>query len=137
MVTVSLVSCGNTEKKGETAENTVTADQLSVPGVEVMYFHGKQRCLTCKAIEKEASETVCGNYADGKVKCTVVDINSPEGESTAGKYKIARSSLLVINHKADGTETVENMTEKAFANARSNPEGFSAMLCEVINPMLQ
>lgn len=137
MIAMSLVSCGNTEKNGETAENTVATEQISTPGVEVMYFHGKQRCLTCKAIEKVASETVAGKYADGKVKFTVVDIDTPEGEPIADKYKISRSSLLIINHNANGTETVENMTAKAFANARSYPEGFSAMLCEVINPMLQ
>ena len=26
--------------------------------VEVLYFHGKQRCVTCKAIEKYAKEVV-------------------------------------------------------------------------------
>ena len=136
-VAMMLVSCSNTEKQTVTATETVAETQIEAQGVEVIYFHGKQRCMTCMAIEKVASETVADRYADGKVKFTVVDIDTPEGGPIADKYKIARSSLIVVNHKADGTETVENMTEKAFANARKNPEAFSAMLCDVINPLLQ
>ena len=133
-----LVSCGNPEKKTvAVTDNTEATEQVAAPGVEVMYFHGKQRCMTCVAIEKVASKTVAEKYADGKVKFTVIDIDTPEGEPIAERYKIARSSLLVVNHNSDGTEKVENMTEKAFANARKNPDGFSTMLCDVINPMLQ
>ena len=32
--------------------------------VEVIYFHGNMRCLTCKAIEKFAKETVDSMYPD-------------------------------------------------------------------------
>lgn len=135
-IAVLLVSCGNAEKKAENVAESVTEAQIEAPGVEVFYFHGKQRCMTCMAIEKVASETVADKYADGKVKFTVVDIDTPDGEPIADKYKIARSSLIVVHHQADGTETVENMTEKAFSNAGKNPEAFSAMLCDVINPLL-
>ena len=31
--------------------------------VEVMYFHGKQRCVTCMAIEKNAREVVEKDFA--------------------------------------------------------------------------
>lgn len=135
-IAVLLVSCGNAEKNAENVAESVSEAQIEAPGVEVIYFHGKQRCMTCMAIEKVASETVADKYADGKVKFTVVDIDTPEGEPIADKYKIARSSLIVVHHQSDGTETVENMTEKAFSNARKNPEAFSAMLCDVINPLL-
>ncbi|MCM1313517.1 MAG: nitrophenyl compound nitroreductase subunit ArsF family protein [Bacteroides sp.] len=136
-IVVMLVSCGNAETKTERVTETVAETKMETPGVEVMYFHSKQRCITCMAIEKVASETVAENYADSKVKFTVVDISTPEGEPIAEKYKIARSSLIVVAHKTDGTETVENMTEKAFANARKNSEAFNAMLCAVINSLLQ
>lgn len=135
-IAVMLVSCGKAGKKAENVAESVTEAQIEAPGVVVIYFHGKQRCMTCMAIEKVASETVADKYADRKVKFTVVDIDTPEGEPIADKYKIARSSLIVMHHQDDGTETVENMTEKAFSNACKNPETFSAMLCDVINPLL-
>ena len=34
--------------------------------VEVMYFHGKQRCATCMAIEKYAREVVEKDFANEK-----------------------------------------------------------------------
>lgn len=36
--------------------------------VEVLYFHGKQRCATCIAIEKYAREVVEKDFADERKK---------------------------------------------------------------------
>lgn len=40
--------------------------------VEVLYFHGKQRCATCMAIEQQAREVVEKDFANeqksGKIK---------------------------------------------------------------------
>ena len=30
--------------------------------IELKYFHGKQRCATCLAIEKHSGELLAGNY---------------------------------------------------------------------------
>ena len=55
--------------------------------VEVMYFHGKQRCVTCMAIEKHAREVVEMDFAhekkNGQVVFRVVDISTPEGAKIA------------------------------------------------------
>ena len=55
--------------------------------VEVLYFHGKQRCATCIAIEKYAREVVKKDFADerkkGRVVFRVVDISTSEGEKIA------------------------------------------------------
>lgn len=60
--------------------------------VEVIYFHGKQRCATCMAIEKNARETVNAMFADEVKKGTVVfrtvDISTSEGEKVADKYEV-------------------------------------------------
>ena len=52
--------------------------------VEVLYFHGKQRCVTCKAIEKYTKEVVNADLAElvknGKLRFKEVDISTPEGE---------------------------------------------------------
>ena len=48
--------------------------------VEVLYFHGKQRCVTCKAIEKYTKEVVNADLAElvknGKLRFKEVDISS-------------------------------------------------------------
>jgi len=48
--------------------------------VEVLYFHGKQRCTTCKAIEKYTKEVVNADLAElvknGKLRFKEVDIST-------------------------------------------------------------
>ena len=42
--------------------------------MSVLYFHGKQRCITCRAIEKCAREVVAG-MNPGQVEMRVIDIS--------------------------------------------------------------
>lgn len=46
---LSLFACGNKNTKGSKAQE----QQPPKDHVEVLYFHGKQRCITCAAIEKK------------------------------------------------------------------------------------
>ena len=95
--------------------------------VEVMYFHGKQRCATCMAIEKYAREVVEKDFANekkkGKVVFKIVDISTDEGEKMAKKYRVTWSSLFVNGWKA-GKEKRNDMTQFAFKNARKNTDEF-------------
>ena len=58
--------------------------------VEVIYFHGKQRCMTCRSIEKNAKELLDAKFAEqmkqGKVVWRVVDISKRENAKLAEKY---------------------------------------------------
>lgn len=70
--------------------------QNEIDRVEVLYFHGKQRCATCMAIEKNAAETVETLFADEVKKGTLVfrsvDISAPENEQLADAYEVTWSS---------------------------------------------
>ena len=95
--------------------------------VEVMYFHGKQRCMTCMAIEKNAREVVEKDFANekksGKVVFKVVDISTDEGAKIAKDYRVTWSSLFVNGWK-NGKEKRNDMTQFAFKNARKNANEF-------------
>lgn len=95
--------------------------------VEVMYFHGKQRCATCMAIEKYAREVVEKDFANekknGKVAFRVVDISTAEGAKIAKDYRVSWSSLYV-NGWTDGKEKRNDMTQFAFKNARKHTDAF-------------
>lgn len=108
--------------------------------VEVLYFHGKQRCATCMAIESNTKAAIEENFADqaknGEVVLKVIDISKQENEKKAEKYEVTWSSLFVVKYK-DGQETHENMTEFAFGNARKAPEVFKAGVIKTINEMLK
>ncbi len=95
--------------------------------VEVMYFHGKQRCATCMAIEKYAREVVEKEFAEEKKRGTVtfkvIDISTAEGAKIAKDYRVTWSSLYVNGWK-EGKEKRNDMTQFAFKNARNKSDEF-------------
>lgn len=120
---LGLFACGSGSpkaQKGDAQENTKDR-------IEVLYFHGKQRCATCMAIEQRAKETLEEQFADelknGTLVFRIIDISQPENEALADKYEVTWSSLFVCRWKGS-KETSENLTEFAFGNARTAPEAF-------------
>ncbi len=131
---LGLLACGNGNskaQKGNDADNTKDR-------IEVLYFHGKQRCATCMAIEQRAKETLEEQFADelknGTIVFRVIDISQPENEALADKYEVTWSSLFVCRWKA-GRETTENLTEFAFGKARTAPEAFKSGLADRIREL--
>lgn len=130
---IGLTSCGS-DKKDADAQNNGN------DRVEVIYFHGKQRCATCMAIEKSIGEVINSRFAkelkNGTLVFRTVDISTPEGEELADKYEVTWSSLYVNKWK-DGKETRSDMTEFAFNNARNNPDAFKNELADKISQSLK
>lgn len=149
-ICLGMTACGGSGVKNDTSGTTVGQQQsqsqsqlqLQDTGdrVEVLYFHGKKRCATCMAIEKNTKEVVEEQFADelgnGTVVFRIIDISDPENEEIAEKYEVTWSSLFVSRWK-DGKETYENLTEYAFANARTSPDTFKSGLTEKINELLK
>ena len=129
---MGMVACGNSNAKNESKE------QVKNDVVEVLYFHNKQRCATCVAIEKNTTELLETTFADklrsGKLVFKSVDIT--EEETLADKYEVSWSSLIIVDYDKNGKEESTNMTEFAFGNARTNPESFKKGIAEQINTML-
>ena len=107
--------------------------------VEVVYFHGKQRCLTCMAIEKYAREVVDTDFArekqSGKVLFRTVDITSPEGAKLAKKYRVSWSSLYINGWKG-GKEKRNDLTAFAFKHARKHTAEFKKEVKKTIQKNL-
>ena len=122
------------EKQNEEAQqaNQKVIDE-KVGTVELLYFHGKQRCLTCMAIEKYSTETVAKEFQEqvdsGTIIYKIIDIDKEE--ALADKYKVASSSLILISHTSQG-EKVSNLTQFAFSCARKESEKFCKNLTEII-----
>ena len=130
-VAAAFVACGQ-KPAGNSVDSIRSSD-----GVEVLSFHAKKRCPTCIAIENLTREVVEADFAaqlaDSSLVFRVVNIS--EEEALADKYEVTWSSLLVIRHRK-GAERVTDLTESAFANARSNPEKFKAELRAAIRKQL-
>lgn len=124
VITISLLSCG-----GNTSKMQVATDVKQADVTEVFYFHGKQRCVTCNAIERLTKEVI-DSLANEKVVMKIIDISKKENEATADKYEVTWSSLIL-----DRGGKVENLTDMGFGYAKSQPEVFKTKLVEAINNM--
>ena len=106
----------------------------------MLYFHGAQRCVTCKAIEANTKALLDSLYSNeiaaGKIVYKIIDISQKENEEVADKYEVTWSSLFV-NRWKNGTEEVNNMTEFSFANAKSDPDSFKNGIKSKIDELLK
>ncbi len=123
-----------------TATENSWAQDKSKSGIEILYFHGKQRCKTCNAIEsltKEVLETSFGNeLKQGKIKMKIIDISKKENDKIAEKYEVTWSSLFV-NKWNNGAESINNMTNYAFSCAKDSPDVFKEGLKKKIKELLK
>ena len=122
---LTLAACGNNQNA-----NTQAAAQIEQEdAVEVLYFHGKQRCITCNAIERLTKEVIEQDFAqqlkDGKIIFKVIDISTKEGEKIANTYEVTWSSLY-INKWQNGKESRNNMTDLGVSHGRGSPDVFKA-----------
>ena len=114
--------------QNERPQNVSTAESN---GIEVLYFHGKQRCATCIAIEKQTKQAV-EELSDNRLTMRTIDISKKENESIVEKYEVAWSSLIVVK---DGN--VLNLTDLGFSLARNNPDGFREKFKSEIKQLLK
>lgn len=112
----------------------------ATPIVEVLYFHGPQRCRTCVALQKAAKELVNAEFAkelkSGRVKFREIDLSSKEGEKLGDKYEIAWSSLVVVR-KQGKKEKSADLTDDGFRYAVKNKAKIQSILQRKINEYLK
>ena len=128
-ISLLLFSCSGKPKTENKQEVSAQGDR-----VEVIYFHGKQRCVTCRAIEQLTNEVL--EATKGAVVYKVIDISDPQNEAITDKYEVTWSSLYINGWKG-GKETVNNMTEFSFANAKGAPDIFKEGIKNKINELLK
>ncbi|MDD4697914.1 MAG: nitrophenyl compound nitroreductase subunit ArsF family protein [Fermentimonas sp.] len=132
---VTLTACGNgNEKKNAAETSAVTSTEISSVGnadttsVFVYYFHGKQRCKTCIAVQSFTKEAIAQMYNNNQnVKFKEVLIEDAANKELVEKYGIAWSTLIV----AKGDDYID-ITQNAFAN----PEGVKEILKSEIDGRL-
>lgn len=131
LAAITLTACGSTnEKKTDSVEASAdtsvkTAEVTSVASADpstvyVYYFHGKQRCKTCIAVQKFTNEAVNQMYGDNEmVQFMEVMTDEAGNKELVEKYGVTWNALIV----AKGDDHID-MTQNAFAN----PEGVKELL---------
>lgn len=129
----SIMACSGDKNKSAVEHHPTKKDF-----VELLYFHGAQRCATCMAIEKHTKELVETSHSEqlksGQLLFRSIDITKEE--SLAEKYNVSWSSLILVDHDKSGKEETTNLTEFAFENARTAPDQFKSGLSEEITEKL-
>jgi 3-methyladenine DNA glycosylase Mpg len=133
-ITFSACGSGNEKKTEASVETSVqTTEVTSVASVDpstvyVYYFHGKQRCKTCIAVQKFAAEAVSQIYGDNQeVQFMEVMTDETNNKELVEKYGVTWNALIV----AKGDDHID-MTQDAFAN----PEGVKELLKSEIDRRL-
>ena len=124
----SLGSCsaqGNQQTENSNKESTFEK-------VQVYYFHGTRKCVTCKAIGQVSKELVENKYGDNKkVEFIEIDYDVPGNEELVKKFEVASSGLYVYNGKDD-----INLTSFAFQYAKNDPNKLRKKLIKIIEKNL-
>lgn len=139
MAVLLFTACGNAkENKADVKEATKESSEHSSKAVSVAnadpatvyvyYFHGKQRCKTCIAVQKFTQEAVEQMYGDNrKVQFLEVLTDEADNKELVEKYGVTWNALIV----AKGDDHID-MTQNAFAN----PQGVKEMLKREVDQRL-
>jgi hypothetical protein len=111
---VGMVACSGGKTKS-VAENQQTKKDV----VEVLYFHGTQRCKSCVEAERIVQSVLAEQYTEaieqGKLRYRTIDIINDE--DIANEYEVVWSSLLLVDYDTNGERIIEDLTDVAFLNA--------------------
>ena len=133
---MGLFSCSTRSTESRTEAASV-AEELT-DHVELLYFHGKQRCITCRAIERYSKEVVDSLVATGisadELIFRVIDVD--ENEAIADSYEVSGSALFLVKYD-DGNERRDDLTSFGFGNAKNKPDVFKKGLTDKIESALR
>ncbi len=95
-------------------------------GIIVYYFHGNQRCVTCRNIEKLsriATEKVFSNHLKGEsVKFISINVDDAKNEHFIQDYQLIVRSVVIAKID-DGNETEWRRLDKVW-DLHNNPDKF-------------
>ena len=70
-------------------------------GVIAYYFHGDQRCDTCRTIEAYAHEALTGGFpteiSEGRLTWRVVNMDRPENEGYIDRFELSHGGVVLAD----------------------------------------
>lgn len=132
-------SCNkNTNQEIKPLESKIAIDSKN-DRVDILYFFGKQRCISCNEIEGFTHELIKDSFANeiasGKLNLRIIDCNIKENQKIAEKYEIVGSGL-VISKWEDGKEEIYDMTAFSFNHLTTGEKEFKTEISKKIKSLL-
>lgn len=126
-IALLLLACGS---NSQTTDTHATNDGK----LHIYYFHTAKRCPTCLAIKQTTEQVLQIHYAQhlgDKIVYQSINLSDPQNAALANTYQVAWSSLIL--HR----DTLRiDLTQEAFAYARTEPERFQQLLNKHIQQLL-
>jgi len=129
LAVVSLTAQCCSANASSKSSSTASEATANISDVKVYYFHFTRRCVTCQSVEKVAQEALAEKFGDA-VPFQSVNVEDENAKSLLEKYKVSGQALLVV--KGD---KVENLTNFAFMNARTNPDKLKNKIAETVKSL--
>lgn len=127
---LSCVNRNSSENNNGSESSQFTID-ASENVVNVLYFHGTQRCKTCIAVGNIAKETLDSlSLNNDSIVFSEINTDDPNFSEVTAKFQISWSSLII----SKGENRVD-LTDFAFANAIKNPELLKAEIVKTITSL--
>jgi hypothetical protein len=128
---VFMFGCGQSSGVKSSDSDTSQLDELA--SVNIYYFHGRQRCVTCVGVQELVEQIYSRNFSDNlNVGYREIDFTDRANLELADKYEIAFSSLIIA-----GENDHTDMTEYAFVNIFRDPAGVETMIASEVNKYLE
>ncbi len=143
LLLVLFSNCKNVDNQNDnTNEKTESVSFISKDAkINVFYFHGTNRCVTCNAVESNALELLNQDFKDklddGTIYFNSFNIDEKENKAIAEKYLISYSTLLIITLDSEGKEVVNDLTDMAFQYAKNQPDKYKELLKNEIDELLK
>lgn len=128
IVSVTAQCCNSSAKESDNNESESVAT-TEASDVEVYYFHATRRCATCQAVEEVTKEALTEKYGED-VTFQSINREKQSDHPLIKKHNVSGQTLLIM--KGD---KVENLTNYAFMNARTNPEKLKSKIVETVESL--
>jgi hypothetical protein len=93
--------------------------------VDVYYFHGFQRCMSCNKIEAYTKETVEKRFAadvkKGGVVMHVINLEAPENQHYAKDFNI-NAKTVVVTRSVGGRQVSHRTLDQVWMLLRDKPK---------------
>lgn len=138
VVAIGAVAIGVVRESSKSVTDEVVSSPAEQPQVvTVYYFHGDDRCQTCRAIEAATERVVRDRFAEelasGMLLYKAVNFDAPGERHFRDDYDLAFGSVIVQGYGDD--HPWKNLTD-VWSLIHSDPAEFEAYLVENIVPML-
>ena len=120
--------------------STPSATTAPTGEVDLVYFHGPQRCIRCLCFERRVSDVVSEYFQDeidsGQLSFQILNIGDKENYALVQKYG-AVGSQLFINKIINGEEHIRDIQEIWWWDCTSNTDRFDIEVKNIIELSLE